>query len=76
MLKKIGLGVVALLLVIVGFLWVKLLMPLQASADKNGPETAARDYALQDNSKLTLPAPQANAQAGQVPEATLSPLNR
>ena len=58
MFKKIGLGVVVLLLVASGFVWVKFLLPLQASADKNGPETAARDYALQDNSKLTLPAPQ------------------
>jgi hypothetical protein len=59
MLKKIGLGVAILLLAAVGFVWVKLLLPLQASADKNGPDTAARDYALQDNSVLTLPAPQA-----------------
>jgi hypothetical protein len=59
MFKKIGLGVVVLLLMAIGFVWIKLLMPLQASADKNGPETAARDYALQDDSKLTLPAPQA-----------------
>ena len=59
MFKKIGLAVVVLLLAAFGFVWVKLLMPLQASADKNGPDTAARDYALQDDSKLTLPAPQA-----------------
>jgi hypothetical protein len=59
MFKKLGLGVAVLLLVAIGFVWVKLLMPLQASADKNGPDTAARDYALQDNSKLTLPTPQA-----------------
>jgi hypothetical protein len=59
MLKKIGLGLVVLLLVVVGFVWVKLLMPMQESADRNGPDTAARDYALQDDSKLTLPAPQA-----------------
>lgn len=59
MLKKIGLGLVVLLLVGFGFLWVKFLMPMQASADKNGPATAARDFSLQDNGKLTLPAPQA-----------------
>ena len=59
MFKKIGLGVVVLLLMAIGFVWVKLVMPLQASADQNGPDTAARDYALQDDSKLTLPAPQA-----------------
>jgi hypothetical protein len=59
MFKKIGLGIVVLLLAAIGFVWIKFLIPLQASADKNGPETAAREYALQDNSKLTLPAPQA-----------------
>ena len=58
MLKKIGLGFVILLLAVVGFVWVKLLIPFQASADQNGPDTAARDYALQDDSKLTLPSPQ------------------
>jgi len=58
MLKKIGLGVAVLLLAAIGYVWVTLLAPLQASADKNGPDTAARDFALQDNSKLTLPAPQ------------------
>jgi hypothetical protein len=56
--KKIGLGVVVLLLVAIGFVWVKLVIPLQASAEKYGPETAARDYALQDNRKLILPEPQ------------------
>ncbi|MEJ6540851.1 MAG: DUF3604 domain-containing protein, partial [Halioglobus sp.] len=59
MLKKIGVGIVVLLLVVAGLIWIKLIMPLQASADKNGPATAARDYALQDDSKLTLPASQA-----------------
>jgi hypothetical protein len=58
MFKKIGLGIVVLLLAAIGFVWIKLLAPLQASADRNGPETAARDYALQNNSKLTLPSPQ------------------
>ena len=42
MFKKIGLGVVILLLAAIGFVWVKFLMSLQASADRNGPETAAR----------------------------------
>ena len=59
MLKKIGLGIVVLLLVGIGFIWIKFLLPLQQSADRNGPETAARDYALQDDSRLTLPDPQA-----------------
>ena len=58
MLKKIGIGILVLLLAIAGYAWVTLLAPLQASADKNGPDTAARDFALQDNSKLTPPAPQ------------------
>jgi hypothetical protein len=72
MLKKLGLGVVALLLVIAGFVWVKLLMPLQESADRNGPETAARDYALQDDSKLTLPTRQPAAyQAAPNPDMNL-----
>ena len=59
MFKKIGLGVLVLLLLAIGFVWVKLLMPLQTTADKLGPDTAARDFALQDNSRLTLPTPQA-----------------
>jgi hypothetical protein len=42
MFKKIGLGIVVLLLAAIAFVWVKLLMPLQASADRNGPDTAAR----------------------------------
>jgi hypothetical protein len=72
MLKKIGWGVVVLLLAAVGFVWVKWVMPLQASADRNGPATAARDYALQDNSKLTPPAPQtARYQAAPNPDLNL-----
>ena len=59
MFKKIGLGIVVMLLIAIGFIWFKLVIPFQDSADKFGPETAARDYAFQDNSKLTLPAPQA-----------------
>ena len=58
MLKKIVLGVFVLILAAAGLVWVKLIMPLQDSANKNGPDTAARDYALQDNSKLTPPTPQ------------------
>ncbi|MDG2325194.1 MAG: DUF3604 domain-containing protein [Halioglobus sp.] len=59
MFRKIALGAVVLLLAATGFIWLKFLMPLQASADSNGPATAPRDYALQDNSKLTPPSPQA-----------------
>ena len=58
MLKKIGLGLFVLLLVAVGLVWVRFVIPLQEAADKFGPETAARDYALQDNGKLNLPTPQ------------------
>ena len=46
MFKKIGLVLIVLLLVAIGFVWVKVLMPLQESADKNGPASAGRDYAL------------------------------
>ena len=56
MLKKIGLVVVVLLLVAIGFVWIKLVMPLQASADRYGPDTAAEDYALQDDSLIQVPA--------------------
>ncbi|MEH6552362.1 MAG: DUF3604 domain-containing protein [Pseudomonadales bacterium] len=59
MLKKIIVAIVILVLAAIGYIWFTLWMPLEASADKNGPDTAARDYALQDNSKLTLPVPQA-----------------
>lgn len=59
MIKKIGLGVLVLLLAVIAYVWFTLIAPLQTSADRNGPDTAARDYALQDNRKLTLPAPQA-----------------
>ena len=51
MFKKISLGIVVLLLAAVGFVSVKFLLPIQASADKFGPDTAARDYALQDDSR-------------------------
>jgi hypothetical protein len=72
MFKKVGLGFIVLLLAAAGFVWFKLLMPLQASADRNGPGTAARDYALQDNSKLTPPALQAAIyQAAPNPEMNL-----
>jgi hypothetical protein len=59
MLKKIGLGTVVLLLAAIGFAWVKWLLPIQITLDKFGPDTAARDYALQDDSRVTRPAIQA-----------------
>jgi hypothetical protein len=57
-LKKIGISIVVLLLVAIGFVWVKYVMPLQAASEKFSPEAEARDYVLQDNSKLRLPSPQ------------------
>ena len=58
MLKKIGLGLFVLLLVVIGLVLVRFVIPLQEAADKFGPGTAERDYALQDNGKLNLPTPQ------------------
>lgn len=58
MLKKIAIGIAAIILVATGYVVVKFGLPIQAGADKFGPETAARDYALQDDSKLSLPKPQ------------------
>ena len=70
--KKIGFGVIVLLLMAIGYIWIKFVFPLQASADRNGPDTAGRDYALQDDSRLTLPAPQAaNYQAAPNPNMNL-----
>ena len=72
MFKKIGLSVIVLLLVAIGYVWIKFVFPLQTSADRNGPATAGRDYALQDDSRLTLPAPQAaNYQAAPNPDMNL-----
>ena len=72
MFKKIGFGVIVLLLMAIGYIWIKFVFPLQASADRNGPDTAGRDYALQDDSRLTLPAPQApNYQAAPNPDMNL-----
>ncbi len=59
MFKKIGLGAVVLLLAGIGFVWVKFIGPLQEGADKYGPATAPRDAALQDDSKVSTPAPRA-----------------
>ena len=52
MLKKMALGIFVLLLAGAGYIAIKLLIPLQASADRNGPDTAPRDYAMQDDSKV------------------------
>lgn len=56
MLKKISLVMAILLLGAFSIVWIKIIAPLQASADRFGPETAARDYALQDNSRIQIPA--------------------
>jgi len=74
-LKKIGLVVVILVLAAIGYIWVKYVMPFQAAAEKFGPEAAARDYALQDNSKLTLPTPQTAEQTERVKAVPGSDLN-
>jgi hypothetical protein len=58
MFKKIGIGLLLVLLMGMGYVWVKFLGPIQTSADRAGPDTAPRDFALQENSKLALPAPQ------------------
>jgi len=57
MLKKIGLGTVVLLLAAIGFAWVKWLLPIQITLDKfwTGLQQP-RDYALQDDSRVTRPA--------------------
>jgi hypothetical protein len=56
MLKKISLAIAILLLGAFSIVWTKVIAPMQASADRFGPETAARDYALQDNSRIQIPA--------------------
>ena len=61
MLKKIAVVITILLLASLGFITAKVVLPLQASAEKNGPTTAARDYALQDNNRLTLPRAKSHA---------------
>ena len=55
MLKKISVGILILLLAVGGVVWFKVLMPLEVAADKFGPDTAARDYALQDDSRVIQP---------------------
>ena len=61
MLKKIAVVITIVLLASLGFITAKVVLPLQASAEKNGPTTAARDYALQDNNRLNLPRAQSHA---------------
>lgn len=61
MLKRICLVITVILLISLGVITTRVLLPLQASADRNGPNTAARDYALQDINRLTLPRAQSHA---------------
>ena len=61
MLKKIAVVITIVLLASLGFITAKVVLPLQASAEKNGPTTAARDYALQDNNRVTLPRAKSHA---------------
>ena len=59
MFEKVGLSVLVVVLAAAGLFWVKIGLPLQQSADKFGPDTAPRDYALQNDSNVTILAPQA-----------------
>ena len=58
MLRKSAVVIAVVLLISLGFITTKILLPLQASAERHGPDTAARDYALQDNNRLTKPLAQ------------------
>jgi hypothetical protein len=71
MLKKIVFSFLVVLLVATGFVWVKFIGPLQDGADRFGPATAPRDAALQDDSKIDIPAPQA-AQAQPAPNPNMN----
>ncbi|MGB2219061.1 MAG: DUF3604 domain-containing protein [Henriciella sp.] len=71
MLKKVGLSVVVVVLAAAGLFWVKTGLPLEQSADKFGPGAAPRDYALQDDSEVTIPAPQA-ARLGAAPNPNIN----
>lgn len=59
MLEKVGLSVVVVVLAAAGLFWLKTGLPLEQSVDKFGPDTAPRDDALQDDSRVTIPVPQA-----------------
>jgi hypothetical protein len=39
------------------YTWVTFIGPIQAAAVKFGPESAAIDYALQDNDRISQPVP-------------------
>ncbi|MDX1734528.1 MAG: DUF3604 domain-containing protein [Halioglobus sp.] len=55
MLKKTLLGFVVLVLLAVLLLWWKFLGPLYEAAQQIVPDTAAEDYALQDDSRIRIP---------------------
>ena len=46
---------VAIFLVAAGYVWLTFVGPIQAAAVKFGPESAALDYALQDNGRISQP---------------------
>ena len=56
--KKILLCVLVLLLIGGIWLWFSLGQPLSELVSATSPKTAARDYALQDDSRVVVPAPQ------------------
>lgn len=58
MLKKISVAVTLLLLAALVVAWVTIIAPMRVGADRFGPDSAARDYALQDNSRVQMPARQ------------------
>jgi len=59
MIKKIALGLLIVLLAGMAYGYFTFVQPMQAMIDKIGPDTAMRDYALQDDSKVNIPAQKA-----------------
>ncbi len=55
MLKKILLGVLVLVLVGVALLWLRVGQPMVEISDRTSPDTAPRDYVLQDDSRVRVP---------------------
>ena len=71
MLKKLGIGILIALLAVCGYLFFKFYLPLQTAADAYGPESAARDLALQDDSLVKHPEAQ-GSQAQAAPNPALN----
>ena len=57
MLKKILLGLVVLLMLAALLLWWRVWLPLDEAAQQIVPDTAAGDYALQDDSRIQIAEP-------------------